>query len=102
MVVAYKIAPLTNFIVKRLGMLRTQTYSLPNILAGRQIVPELMQDACTPAELADALLPFLQTRTLPADLRSEFRRLHETLRADADAAAAAVAQLLSSSTNHPA
>ncbi|MBS0486519.1 MAG: lipid-A-disaccharide synthase, partial [Proteobacteria bacterium] len=45
MAVAYRIAPLTHFIVKSLGMLRTDVYSLPNILAGKRIVPELMQDA---------------------------------------------------------
>lgn len=42
MTVAYRIAPLTHFIVKSLGMLRTDVYSLPNILAGKRIVPELM------------------------------------------------------------
>ncbi|HST28042.1 MAG TPA: lipid-A-disaccharide synthase, partial [Rudaea sp.] len=52
MTVAYRIAPLTHFIVKTLGMLRTDVYSLPNILAGKRLVPELMQDACKPDALA--------------------------------------------------
>jgi len=34
MVVGYRIAPLTHFIVKRLGLLKTDHYSLPNVLAG--------------------------------------------------------------------
>ncbi len=48
MVVAYRVAPLTYRIVKMFGLLRTDVYSLPNILAGKTLVPELMQDACTP------------------------------------------------------
>lgn len=46
MVVAYKIAPLTHFIVKKLGILKVDRYSLPNVLAGEPIVPELMQHDC--------------------------------------------------------
>jgi lipid-A-disaccharide synthase len=67
---------------------------LPNILAGRIIVPELMQDDCTAPALADALLPMLQSRAMDASLAVEFRRLHETLLAEPDSAAAAVVDLL--------
>lgn len=95
MTVAYRIAPLTHFIVKSLGMLRTDVYSLPNILAGKRIVPELMQDACKPDALAAAVLPFLRARTAPPELLGEFRRLHESLLGGGSAAAAAaVAQLV--------
>jgi lipid-A-disaccharide synthase len=95
MVVAYRLAPLTHFIVKRLGMLRTDVYSLPNILAGRRIVPELMQEGCKPAALADTLLPHLRARAIAPDLLAEFRRVHESLRGDAlHNAAAAVADMI--------
>jgi lipid-A-disaccharide synthase len=98
MTVAYRIAPLTHFIVKTLGMLRTDVYSLPNILAGRRLVPELMQDACKPDALATALLPYLRARAGPPELLGEFRRLHESLRGGGSAAAAeAIAQLCSAS-----
>ncbi|HSN00733.1 MAG TPA: lipid-A-disaccharide synthase [Rudaea sp.] len=98
MVVAYKLAPLTHFIVKSLGLLRTDVYSLPNILAGRRLVPELMQEACTPDALAASLLPFLRARAMPAELLAEFRRLHESLRGGGSAAAAAaIAQLCTAS-----
>ena len=92
MVVAYRLAALTYRIVRLFGLLRTSVYSLPNILAGRRIVPELMQDACTPQALADALAPALRARNLDAATLAEFVRLHETLRGDpAHDAAAAVA-----------
>ena len=98
MAVAYRIAPLTHFIVKSLGMLRTDVYSLPNILAGKRIVPELMQDACKPDALAAAVLPFLRARTAPPELLGQFRRLHESLDGGGSAAAAeAIAQLCAAS-----
>lgn len=95
MVVAYRVSPPTYAIVKLFGMLRTSVYSLPNILAGRQIVPELMQDACTPTALAAALAPALRSRTLDADTLAEFTRLHLALRAEpAHDAGSAIADLL--------
>jgi lipid-A-disaccharide synthase len=89
MVVAYRVARLTHWIVKTFGLLRTDVYSLPNILAGRTLVPELMQDACTPAALASALLPMLRERALAPALFAEFARLHEELRGDPSHNAAA-------------
>ena len=97
MVVAYRLAPLTFRIVTWLGLMRTNVYSLPNILAGKPIVLELMQDACTPAALSDALLPMLRSRTRPQEILATFQRLHGELRGDADRrAAAAVAELMPS------
>ncbi|HEY8011397.1 MAG TPA: lipid-A-disaccharide synthase [Rudaea sp.] len=94
MVVAYRVAALTYRLVKIFGLLRTDVYSLPNILACRTVVPELMQDACTPPALAAVLAPMLRARALPPNVLQEFVCLHESLRADAEhGAAAAVAEL---------
>ena len=93
MVVAYRIAPLTYRIVKGLGLLKVERYALPNVLAGRDLAPELMQDACTPEALADALRPLLRGEADPA-LLADYVRLHESLRRDASrSAAAAIADL---------
>ena len=94
MVVAYRINPFTYWIVKKFGILPTNVYSLPNILAGRMVVPELMQDDCTAPALADALLPMLESRHMDPALTAEFRRIHETLLADSDSASSAVVDLL--------
>jgi len=94
MVVGYRIAPLTHRIVQGLGLLKVDRYALPNVLAGRDLAPELMQDACTPDALAAALAPLLRGDADPA-LQAEYRRLHEALRRDASHAAAdAIAGLL--------
>jgi len=95
MVVGYRIAPLTHAIVKRLGLLKVDTYSLPNVLAGERLVPELMQHDCTPHRLAAAVLRWFHEPAAAAALVPRFRALHQDLRRDASAQAAdAVAELL--------
>ncbi len=89
MVVAYRLAALTYRIVTGLRLLKVARYSLPNHLAGRALVAELMQERCTPAALADALWPFLATREIDPDLLAEYERLHRQLGGDADRNAAA-------------
>jgi len=83
MVVAYRLAPLTFWILKR--MVKSPYISLPNLLAQRLLVPELLQDDATPAALAQTLLPLIdggeeQTRG--------FDEIHRTLRRDASNQAA--------------
>ena len=95
MVVAYKVAPLTYRLVKGLGLLKVDSYALPNVLAGGRLVPELMQHDCTPEALAEAVLRWLHDPAAAASLQPRFRELHLQLRRDASAqAAAAVAEVL--------
>ncbi len=89
MVVAYRLAPLTHWLVKTLGLLRTGLYSLPNILAGERIVPELMQDACTPEALFAELMPGLKARHPARELISRYEDLHRSLIGDPEHDAAA-------------
>jgi lipid-A-disaccharide synthase len=96
MVVSYRLGALTYGIVRRL--LRTPFVALPNILAGRALVPELLQDAATPTALADAVLAELDKAQAQPEYLAEFERLHLMLRCHADARAAeAVAGLLPAS-----
>jgi lipid-A-disaccharide synthase len=88
MVVGHRIAPATHRIVMALGMLKSRFVSLPNVLAGEELVPELLQDACTPERLAAAVLQWFAQPESVAALRPRFRALHEQLRCDASARAA--------------
>lgn len=98
MVVSYRLGRVTYGIVRR--MLRTPFVALPNILAGRRLVPELLQDAATPAALADALLAELDKARAEPEYLAEFERLHRLLRRHADARAAeAVAAWLPASAH---
>lgn len=95
MVVAYQLNPLTHLLVKSLAHVRHA--SLPNLLAGREIVPECLQADCKADLLARHLQNWMGDREGRAALVEEFTRLHNTLRGDSDEAAAqAVARMLAS------
>ena len=92
-VMAYRLSPLTYWLAKRL--VKVPYYSLPNLLAGRPLVPELIQNAATPANVATAVLKFLDDESGTAQLAAAFTEIHHSLRRDADERAAeAVAALL--------
>lgn len=96
MVIAYRIAPVTYAIVKGLNLLKGEFYSLPNVLAGRQVAPEILQNDVTPENLANALLPLLTHSDSAAGMQNDFMAIHQQLRRNADvSAAAAVAELIS-------
>ncbi|MBM7059837.1 lipid-A-disaccharide synthase [Pseudomonas sp. UL073] len=83
MVVAYKLAPLTYRILRRL--VKSPYISLPNLLAQRLLVPELIQDAATPEALAQTLLPLLDNGVAQTE---GFDAIHRTLRQGASQSAA--------------
>lgn len=90
MVVAYRLAPLTYWILKR--MVKSPYVSLPNLLAQRLLVPELLQDAATSEALAQTLAPLVKDGAQQTD---SFDQIHRTLRRDAsNQAADAVLALL--------
>jgi lipid-A-disaccharide synthase len=95
MVVGYRIAPLTHWIVRTFGLMRIDRYALPNVLAGAELAPELMQGQCTPERLASAVLRWFRDPAAVAALAPRYRELHLALRRDAaQAAAAEIASLL--------
>lgn len=105
MVVGYRVAPLSYRIARTLKMIKTDVYALPNILArasglgGDLLVPELMQDDCTAANLASATLALFQDSERRSVIVAAFEQLHQALRGDltstaADRAAAAIAELI--------
>ncbi|KZX62717.1 lipid-A-disaccharide synthase [Vibrio sp. HI00D65] len=84
MVVGYKVNKLTGYIVKKLAI--TEFVSLPNILAGEEIVKEHILEECHP----DFLFPSVD-KMLAADnsaLIERFTEMHHWIRKDADEQAA--------------
>ncbi len=86
MLVAYKMAPATHWLAKRL--VKTQWISLPNLIAQESVVPELIQHAATPeaiAEQIDGLLSDVDTRHA---LEARFAAMHAHLQRSASERAA--------------
>ena len=95
MVVGYKVAPASAWLARRLRLLKVKRFALPNILAGEDLAPELMQEDCTPDRLAAAVLAWFAHPEAVAALQGRYLELHALLRQDASARAAdAVDELL--------
>jgi lipid-A-disaccharide synthase len=99
MVVAYRFAAFTAFVLRGLGLIKVQFFSQPNLLAGRRLVPEFLQEQVNGADLGAALLNELADPVHLAELQREFRTLHETLRrGGSDLAAMAILELVRDAT----
>jgi len=86
MVVGYRMKPSTFWLAKRL--VKTPYVSLPNLLAGRELVKELLQEECEPHALAAALEPLLHAGAQRDALLAIFTELHQQIRWNADEQAA--------------
>ena len=97
MVVGYRMKPFTYFLAKRL--VKTKYVSLPNLLADEMLVPELIQEDCNPAKLAEKLSLYLSEDKSAVQNRhvllQRFAELHQRIQCNADQQAAqAVIDLL--------
>jgi lipid-A-disaccharide synthase len=99
MAVTYRVNPITAALARRL--IRVPHVAMVNLLADRQIVPELLQQDCTPKKLRDVLLSLLRDKPAAEAQRQAFGPVMASLRAPegdpAEAAAQAVLELL----DHP-
>lgn len=86
MVVAYRMGSWSYALVRRL--VKAPFISLPNLLAGRELVPERLQNEVRADVLGPLLLERLNNRTMRAELEREFLHIHESLRRNASARAA--------------
>jgi lipid-A-disaccharide synthase len=91
MVVVYRLSPLTY----RLGkpFLKVDTYAMPNLVAGRRVVPELIQDGFTPQRVADEAVALLVDADRHARAREALRGVRERLGSPGASARAAAAIL---------
>lgn len=93
MVVTYRLSSLTYRMVKR--KLRLPYVSLPNVLAGKFVVPELLQDDATSDNLLQAISNLYDDKRLATALSHRFADLHLSLRCGAaERAADAVCSVL--------
>ncbi|MCE8016736.1 lipid-A-disaccharide synthase [Halomonas sp. MCCC 1A17488] len=86
MLVAYRMAPLTHWLARRL--VKTPWISLPNLIAQASLVPELIQDAATPEAIVAHVGSMLDDDEARARLEARFAALHAGLQRNASARAA--------------
>ena len=95
MVVGYKVHWLTYLLAKRLRLVKVAHVAMANLLAGERLAPEFLQDQCTAARLATAVLQFFDQPERVAGVQGRYRQIHEAMRRDTNReAAAAVLGLL--------
>lgn len=93
MVITYKIARLSYWIMKRMAY--QPFVGLPNVLAGREVVPEILQDKATPENLAEALVKLYEDKENAEAVAEVFTEIHHQLRQNtAEKAASAVIECL--------
>lgn len=93
MVVAYKMAWLSFAIISRL--VKSAYFSLPNLLANKPLVPEILQKQVTPEKLGATLLDYFDDPEKTQKLKQEYVDLHCSIRRDAsEKAAAAIVELI--------
>jgi lipid-A-disaccharide synthase len=86
MVVTYRVSWLSYFLIRLLAHVRL--YSLPNHLAGRQLVPELIQRDAVPEKLGQAVERFLTNPAQAKSVINALARIRRALRRNADQRAA--------------
>jgi lipid-A-disaccharide synthase len=86
MVITYRMPRLSWIVLKRMNYL--PYVGLPNILANRFVVPELLQQDANPEKLAETSLRLLEDKELIADIQEEFKRMHISLKQNTEEKAA--------------
>lgn len=95
MVVGYKLSDFTYKSLTKLNIMKIQRFSLPNLLADKELVPEFIQDQLKAEKMGEKLAEYLDSPNQNAELLQTFAELGEPLRANADKEAAqAVYELL--------
>jgi len=95
MVVGYRMNALTYHLIKGLELVKVAHIAMANLLAGRELAPEFVQERCRPELLAPALLDFLDRPERVREIQVEYAAIHRRLRRGAAReAAAAVLDLI--------
>jgi lipid-A-disaccharide synthase len=77
MVVVYRVAPFTAWVVRHLA--RTRLFAMVNVLAGKEVVPELIQDSFTPERVVDETQRLLASAEARAAMCRELANVREKL-----------------------
>jgi lipid-A-disaccharide synthase len=76
-VVGHRVNALSAFLARRL--IKVPFVAMPNVIAGRAVVPELLQEDCTPAKLAGELAKLLDDPQAAARMRADLASVCDAL-----------------------
>lgn len=97
MVVAYRLSPLSHWLIRRFKLLKIPHVAIANLLAERPLAPEFLQDDCRPENLGEALLELLEDAARRQEIATDYLEIHQRLRCNAaERAAEAILQLIGS------
>jgi lipid-A-disaccharide synthase len=95
MVVGYRMSALTYTLIKGLRLVKVPYIAMANLLAGRELAPEFVQERCHPDLLVPAILDLLDDPDRVRQIQKTYHEIHLRLRRNAAGeAAAAVLQLV--------
>jgi lipid-A-disaccharide synthase len=96
MVAAYRVAPVTGWVIQKLGMIKSPFFTLPNNLSGENLVPELIQQELTPEAVIEAVENQFNESDEQKQYRiNRFKDIHKELKQGAsEKSSAAIHQLL--------
>jgi lipid-A-disaccharide synthase len=88
MVVVYRVSGSTALIARTLRLIKSPFVSLPNVMAGEALVPELLQEAVTGEAIAGEVSRWLDDVARREWLHHRFATLHANLKCNAADSAA--------------
>jgi lipid-A-disaccharide synthase len=77
MIVVYRLAPVTAAIAR--WLVRTPMFAMVNLIAGKRVVPELVQNDFTPERVADEVLRLLDSQQARSEIRQGLAMVREKL-----------------------
>ena len=94
MIITYIVSPFTYFLGKR--FIKVPFIGMVNLIAEKQVVPELIQDAVTPERIAEEVLTLFRSPEKLTSIQAELRQVHQKLGQPGapDRAAAIIADML--------
>lgn len=95
MVVAYRLSPLSHWLIRTFRLLKIPHVAIANLLTDEPLAPEFLQDDCNPERLGGALLALLDDPQKRARIAAHYLEIHQRLRCNAaERAAEAVMNLI--------
>ena len=83
MIVVYKMSSLSYWFLRIFKIVQTDYISLPNILLGKEVVPELIQEKAHPESIFNASVLYLSNQKVVKELREQFNGLYLELKKNA-------------------